>query len=90
MNSHEYRWGLLWRSDNRLDGHTEHLLRHWRTYDPGLVNNPLLFRTRRQARAYRDEHFGYIRNRPDLKAEPHEWKLPKVVKVFPKYPYINN
>ena len=48
MNSHEYRWGLLWRSDNRLDGHTEHLLRHWRTYDPGLVNNPLLFRTRRQ------------------------------------------
>jgi len=40
-----------------------------------------VFRTRAEARVYRDERFGCIRNRPDLKAEPHGWKMPQVVKV---------
>ena len=66
-------WGLLWRSKNKLNGITEHL----------IYRNcvPLIFRTRKQAREWADTHYGYIRNRPDLRREPHGWRLPKPVKI---------
>ena len=67
------RWAVKWISDNRLSGHIEHFLHTpegWK-----------VFRTRAEARAYRNEHYGYIKNRPDLRAEPHGWKMPRVVKV---------
>ncbi len=68
-----HRWGLLWRSENRLDGKREHLC-----HDQGEA---ALFWTRAQARAFREEKYGYIRQRPDLQAEPHGWKMPKIVRV---------
>lgn len=67
------RWALLWRSDNWLDGRREHLV-----YDERV---PVLFRTRQEARDWRDERYGYIRERPDLRREPHGWRLPLPVKV---------
>jgi len=67
------RWGVLWRSNNRLDGVREHLI-----YDSRI---PLLFITRREARKFIAERYGYLRARPDLKAEPHGWKMPIPVKV---------
>ncbi len=67
------RWGLLWRSMNRLDGEKRHII-----CDNRL---PALFCTRAEARAYREERFGYIRNRPELNTEPHGWKMPAVVRV---------
>lgn len=69
-------WGILWRSDNSLDGKREYLI-----YDRERGVGPALFRTRREARAYRDERFGYIGKRKDLKREPHGWKLPRVVQL---------
>jgi hypothetical protein len=69
-------WGVLWRSDNRLDGSTRHLL--------GAADHPtrtLLFETRAAARAYVRERWGYIAGRPDLQAEPHGWRVPEVVRV---------
>lgn len=42
---------------------------------------PLLFHTRREARQYRDKHYGYIRHRKDLRQEPHGWRLPVPVRV---------
>lgn len=71
----KHRWGILWRSDNRLDGRTRRLL-----YDPkyGL---PVLFKTRKEAQTYVEERYGYIRHRKDLHEEPHGWKLPQPVKV---------
>jgi len=42
---------------------------------------PALFRTRRQALEFREECFGYIRKRPDLRAAPHFWRLPKPIKI---------
>ena len=67
------RWALLWRSRNRLDGRTEHLVfRHCL---------PCLFRTRSDARFYAEERYGFIRKRPDLRAEPHGWRMPKAVRV---------
>ena len=71
-------WALLWRSENRLDGYREHLIRDWK--DPDALT-PKLFRTRREARAWKKERYGYINDRPDLRREPHGWKPPKVVKV---------
>lgn len=70
-------WGLLWYSRNRLDGVTRYLL-----YANGL---PLLFRTRQEARRWRDENYGYIRDREDLRAEPHGWRLPAPIKVELKW-----
>ena len=67
------RWAIKETCDNKLDGHRE-----WFHWDGTL---PFLFRTRREAREYINEHFGYIRNRPDLQREPHCWKIPKPVKV---------
>lgn len=40
-----------------------------------------LFRTRRACRAYIEERYGYIRRRPDLKAEPFKWRMPRAVRV---------
>lgn len=66
-------WAALWRSQNRLDGVSEHVL-----YDDGL---PKLFRTKREAQAWINTHYGYIRTRLDLRGEPHGWRMPRAVKV---------
>lgn len=67
-------WGLEWRSDNRLDGK----VRQWMWESP---RHPVFFQTRREARAYAAAKYGYIRNRPDLRAEPHGWQMPRVAQV---------
>lgn len=67
------RWAVMWRSVNLLDG----IIRHW-IWDAG---RPVLFRSRRDAREWIEERYGYIRQRPDLRAEPHGWKMPEPVKV---------
>lgn len=67
-------WGCLWRSENKLDGRTEHLI-----YDGMCL--PVLFRKRREAREYIKQKYGYIRTREDLREEPHGWMMPIVVKV---------
>lgn len=72
------RWGILWRSDNKLDGKQEHFL--WDRY-PNRASVPLVFSTREQARAHIRIKYGYIKNRPDLQKEPHGWKMPIPVRV---------
>lgn len=47
-------------------------------YSGGL---PLLFRTRWEAREYIRENYGYILTREDLRSPPHNWRLPKAIKV---------
>jgi hypothetical protein len=73
-----YRWAIQWRSENKLDGYTEHFKWNWR--DPDRVT-PALFRTRQEARNYINKYYSYIRTRTDLKAEPHGWKCPRPIKV---------
>lgn len=67
-------WGVLWSSENRLDGKKQHLM-----YDDDCL--PALFRTRKEAREWINAQYGYIRERIDLKAEPHGWRIPKAVRV---------
>lgn len=66
-------WGGLWHSENKMDGVREHLL-----FRDCL---PVLFRTRREAREFIQEKYGYIAKRPDLQSEPHGWRVPKPVRV---------
>ena len=73
-------WGVLWRSENLLDGKVEQLV-----FASERQLGPALFRTRDSARRYRDKHYGYIRDRADLQKEPHGWKLPRVVRVRATY-----
>ena len=40
-----------------------------------------VYRTRAEAQAVIDRKMGYIRERPDLKAAPLHWRLPRPVKV---------
>ena len=66
-------WAGEWYSKNHLDGITKHLL-----YENCL---PVLFRTRREIREYIEKKYGYIKDRKDLRDEPHGWRLPRAVKV---------
>ena len=66
-------WGVLWISENKLDGVTRHLVRS--------CCKPVLFTTRAQARRYIEENYGYIRTRKDLRDPPHGWLMPVPVKV---------
>ena len=67
------RWGVLWRQSSTLDGKSEHLC-----FENLL---PVLFVTRAEARAWANARFGYIKDRPDLRAEPYGWKMPVPVRV---------
>jgi hypothetical protein len=42
---------------------------------------PCLFLTKAEATAYANERYGYIKTRPDLRAEPHGWRMPQPVRV---------
>lgn len=70
-------WAVEFHSVNHLDGDRRHLV--WNPEPgPGAFR---LFRTRRECRAYIEMRYGYIRNREDLRAEPHGWRYPQAVLV---------
>lgn len=67
-------WGIKWVQRNR-EGDASHLMHT----APGP---PVAFRTRAEARAWVTEYYGYIADRADLRAEPHGWRVPRVVRVM--------
>jgi hypothetical protein len=42
---------------------------------------PALFLTRREAIEYARKEYGYIATRKDLRRPPHNWRMPKPVRV---------
>jgi len=66
-------WAGQWYSHNRLDGVKRHIF-----YENYL---PVVFRTRRECREWIEERYGYIKDREDLRREPHGWRLPRAVKI---------
>jgi hypothetical protein len=68
-------WSVKWVSDSKLDGHTEHLM------NVRGLGVPMLFTTREQARIWIKTNYGYIAHRPDLRSQPHGWKMPRAVRV---------
>jgi hypothetical protein len=70
------RWGVLSRfSKESLDGAREYIV--------GDYPRPShCFPTRREARAFIKERWGYIASRPDLRKAPHGWRMPIPVRVL--------
>ncbi len=85
-------WAVKWISDSPLDGHREYLLGAANIEKPPALSgcNTLLFLTRRMARNYISETYGYIAKRKDLKLPPHCWKMPKAVKVIVDIQELSN
>jgi hypothetical protein len=65
------RWGAKWVQRGKFA--SEHLM-----YEDLM---PVLFLTRKDARAWIERKFGYIRTREDLRRAPHCWRLPVPVRV---------
>jgi hypothetical protein len=74
--AYDEAWAVLWRTKNALDGERESFL-----CSPTLPQRVRLFETRREARAYIAANWSYLRERPDLRAEPHGWRMPIPVRV---------
>lgn len=80
-----YGWSLRWRTRDweallgKFNGnfHNKHPL-------PDYIDGytVMVFPTRQKARDFCKKHFGYIKERKDLQEAPHNWKMPKVVKVM--------
>ena len=66
-------WAAMWRSRNKLNGSTRFLLRKQRVVQT--------FPTRELAREWIELEYGYIRDRRDLRREPHGWMMPVPVRV---------
>ena len=87
MTGQTISWAIKCRSENRLDGAVEHLLGRHCGPDAPVVpdsvagNHTLLFETREKARSFNRKRHAYLRDRPDLRAEPHGIKMPQVVMV---------
>lgn len=69
-------WAIACESINHLDGH-----RRWLDGCPNRTTRTQLFATRADAAAYIRRRYGYLRSRPDLRREPHGWRMPKPAKV---------
>ena len=71
-------WAVEFHERTRRDGDTRFLLWDHERGEPFCYR---LFRTRRECRAWIDKHHGYLRERPDLRAEPFGWRMPRAVRV---------
>ena len=69
-------WAVLIRRQNRLDGYVASF-----EGTPDHPSRVLLFHTRREARAHIETRYGYLRQRPDLRREPHGWLAPIPIRV---------
>lgn len=69
-------WAPKWSQANKLDGPREHLI----LFTNGGKPLPL-FKTRSACRDWINKHYGYIRDRKDLRQEPHGWRVPQAVRV---------
>ncbi len=70
------RWAVKW-----IGGIGDSGLQWDGEFGSQFGSRPLLFDTRAKARAYIIAKWGYIRTREDLRRPPHNWRLPKPIKV---------
>lgn len=75
-------WAAVSYEHNTLDGdRVRPRLFWWRSPKVEHGKVLMMFETRRACRAWIKEEFSYIGKRPDLRKEPHCWRVPKTVKV---------
>lgn len=68
IESQVFRWALEWRGAGG-----KHFI--WEDM------RPLLFVTKREAIKYAVAEYGFIRTRNDLRSPPHNWRMPRPVRV---------
>ena len=66
-----------------MDGHKHYLMGGCNIQRPVEFSGytTMVFQTRADCRKHIQEHYGYIKHRKDLQAEPHGWKMPRPVQV---------
>jgi hypothetical protein len=64
-------WAILWR--------TKYVT--WLIGEANGTTRTMLFTSRKDARKYVNDHYGYIGKRLDLQHEPYNWRMPKPVRV---------
>ncbi len=64
----------IWAAKWQQHGSREHLLHE------NLL--PKIFKTKRECQVWIKEHYGYIAKSPDLRTAPHNWRMPKPVRVW--------
>lgn len=69
-------WAILCRNVNKLDGDCS-----WLDGTPESPERVALFKTKAVARTEINFRYSYLRHRPDLRAEPHGWRMPRPVRV---------
>lgn len=65
------RWAVKWHGRYHYDGE----------FLGPYGSRPLLFPTKAKAKAYINDKWGYIRDSLDLRRPPHNWRMPKAVRV---------
>jgi hypothetical protein len=85
-------WAVKWSSGpNNVD---QKLQERLCLYDATIAarrgTTIMFFKSRAAARAYRDERYGYIKTRRDLRRYPHDWRLPRVVRATLEVKEIND
>lgn len=65
-------WGIQWR-----DSEGGHLIM---AGEP-CSSTRFVFTSKKAANAYIRERYGYIATRKDLRSPPHNWRMPKAVRV---------
>ena len=88
LSSRAIGWAIEWRSDSALDGKRRCILGigHFGAPLTPLPDcygayHTMVFRSRAKAREFIRRRYGYIAERPDLRREPHGWKMPRPVRV---------
>lgn len=66
-------WAITWIS-NSVTGKDRHLL--W------ADGRPVFFETKEKAKTFIKQRYGYIKDRKDLRQEPHMWRMPRPVKAI--------
>ena len=77
------RWAAQWRQRSEHTHLQTHLMR-------GENMEVALFRTRAACRGWIKSTHGYLKYRPDLRARPHWWLMPRPVRVRVTYEIVPN
>ena len=75
------RWAIFKPTDPKKNVFGESGSIPWQ--ENGDVNRPELFYYKKDCQAVIDQRYGYLKNRgrPDLRAAPHGWLMPRPIRV---------
>jgi hypothetical protein len=74
-------WAAVSDETNKLDGRKRRINLYNRIIAAEEGRAFMLFKTREQCRRWIKETWGYLQHRPDLREEPHCWRVPRPRRV---------